>query len=249
MTAPPDRDPGSTPPSPAAGTPAREILRGLLASLPLQLSLAPLALVLGARAAERGLGFATVALLCGLNFAGGSEFAALRVWTHPPDLLLIAGMTFLINSRHILLGAALAPFMRHLSRRRALGLLFLMSDETWVLAYADTRSREQPRISTRYYLGAAGGLYLSWVACACVGALLGPLVPDPRRYGLDMAFVGVFLVLLRGMWLGRRTARPWLVSLVAAAFASRLLPGAWYIIAGSGAGVLSALWWSWRDGV
>lgn len=236
-------------PAADGGPLAREFLRGMMDSLPLQLGFIPVALVLGARATERGLDLLTVSLLTGLNFAGGSEFAALRVWTHPPDILLIVAMTFMINSRHILLGAALAPMLRHLSRCRALGALALMSDESWALAYDDARRHSRPLISTRYYLGAALGLYVSWVGFATLGALLGPLVGDPRYYGFDMAFIAVFLVVLRTMWLGRRTGRPWMVSLVVAALAHRLLPGPWYLPVGACAGVLSAWWWSVRDGV
>ncbi len=239
----------AAPPSGPGASPASEFRRGLLDSLPLQVGFAPVALVLGARAAERGLGLLSVSLLTGLNFAGGSEFAALRVWTHPPDVLLIVAMTLLINSRHILLGAALAPLMRHLPRRRALAALFLMSDESWALAYGDAQRHSRPLISTLYYLGAAAGLYVSWVGCATLGARLGPLVGDPRRYGFDMAFVAVFLLLLRSMWQGRRTARPWLVSLFCAGLLSHVLAGPWYLPIGAGAGVLSALWWSFRDGV
>ena len=48
---------------------------------------------------------------------------------------------------------------------------------------------------------------------------------DVRAYGFDMAFPAVFLVLLRGMWRGARAARPWLVSLLAAASTFLLVPG------------------------
>ena len=114
----------------------REALRGLRASLPVMLGFVPFALVLGAQAAQKGLSVAELALMTGLNFAGGSEFAAVRLWTSPPHLLLIVGMSLLINCRHLLMGAALVPYLRHLQRRQALPALFLMCDETWALALA-----------------------------------------------------------------------------------------------------------------
>ena len=55
-----------------------------------------------------------------------------------------------------------------------------------------------------------------------------------------MAFPAVFLVLLRGMWKGMGPAIPWLVSLVTAAVTSLVVPGAWYVPAGAGAGILAA---------
>ena len=67
---------------------------------------------------------------------------------------------------------------------------------------------------------------------------------DVKVYGFDMAFPAVFLVLLRGMWKGVRAARPWLVSLLAAASTFLLVPGAWCVAAGAVAGLLCAFRWA-----
>lgn len=229
--------------APAAIPRKSEVWRGLRASLPVMLGFIPFALVLGAQATQKGLSPLAVPLMTGLNFAGGSEFAAIRLWTSPPHVLLIVAMTLLVNCRHILMGAALAPFLQHLPKRRALPALFLMCDESWAMALADARQRAAARLSVPYYLGVSAGLYLSWVVGTGLGAVLGPVIGDVERYGFDMAFTAVFLVLLRGMWRGARAARPWLVSLVVAALTSLLLPGAWYVAAGACSGLLAALYW------
>lgn len=65
------------------------------------LGLVPAALVLGAQATAKGMAPLAVPLMTGLNFAGGSEFAAVGLWTSPPHLLLIVGVTLLVNSRHL----------------------------------------------------------------------------------------------------------------------------------------------------
>ena len=44
------------------------------------------------------------------------------------DLKAAVAITFLINSRHLLMGAALAPHLKHLPKRRALPALFLICD-------------------------------------------------------------------------------------------------------------------------
>jgi len=66
-----------------------EVRRGLRASAPVMLGFVPFALVLGARATQKGMSAFEVALMTGLNFGGGSEFAAIRLWTSPPHILLI----------------------------------------------------------------------------------------------------------------------------------------------------------------
>lgn len=224
-----------------------EAKRGLRASLPMMLGFIPFALVLGAQATQKGLSIFEVPLMTGLNFGGGSEFTAMRLWTSPPHVLLIVAMSALVNSRHILMGAALAPYLRHLSKRQALPALFFMCDESWAMALADARKRSASRISFPYYLGVSAGLYFTWVTFTAIGAALGPAIGNIERFGFDMAFTAVFLVLLRGMWKGVRACRPWLVSLVVAALTYLYVPGAWYVAAGATAGLIAAVIWAERS--
>jgi predicted branched-subunit amino acid permease len=224
-----------------------EFGRGLRASAPVLIGLVPAALVLGAQATAKGIAPLAVPLMTGLNFAGGSEFAAIGLWTSPPHLLLIVGVTLLVNSRHLVMGAALAPWLHRLPRRCVLPALFLMVDESWAMALADAKSRDGssgsragPGFSVSYFLGASAGIYVSWVSFTALGALIGPVLGDIERWGFDMAFAAVFLVLMRGMWKGVGPAVPWLVSLVVAGGTYLAVPGAWYVPAGAGTGILVA---------
>lgn len=233
--------------NPAEISAKTEMWRGVVASAPLILGVVPMALVLGAQAAQKGLTLTQVPLMTGLNFAGGSEFAAIKLWTSPPHLLLIVAMTFLVNSRHLLMGAALAPYIKHLPKRKAFPSLFFMCDESWALGMADARRRASAGISSSfslpYYLGASASMYLTWVFCTTLGAFIGPVMGHAETYGFDMAFPAVFLVLLKGMWHGARAARPWLVSLLVAAVTYLLIPGGWYVPAGALSGIIAAFFW------
>lgn len=221
-----------------------EFRRGLKSAIPVMIGFIPFALVLGAQAAAKGFSAIETPLLTGLNFGGGSEFAAIGLWTSPPHLLLIVGVTLLVNSRHLLMGAALAPYLRRLPRRTALRTLFFMCDESWAMGLADARRREGEGravpFSLDYFMGVSIGLYLTWVLFTAIGALIGPRLGDVTAYGFDMAFPAVFLVLLRGMWKGVRAAAPWGVSLAAAVAACTLIPGAWHVPAGVLAGLFAA---------
>ena len=97
-----------------------EIQRGLKGALPMMLSFVPFGLLLGAQASQKGFSAVEVPLMTGLNFGGGSEFAAVGLWTSPPLVLLIVAVIFLVNSRHMLMGATLAPYLKHLPKRKAL---------------------------------------------------------------------------------------------------------------------------------
>lgn len=225
-----------------------EARRGLIAAVPVMLGFVPFALVLGAQASQKGFSLLEVPLMTGLNFGGGSEFAAIELWTSPPHVFLIVAITFLVNSRHLLMGAALSPYIRHLPNGKVLPALFLMCDESWAMGLADTRQKAEKGVyqpfSLPYYLGVSIALYLTWIVFTTLGAAVGPTIGDVEAYGFDMAFSAVFLVLLKGMWKGARAAHPWLVSLVVAAATYRFAPGGWYVAAGAFSGIVAAYSWT-----
>ena len=224
---------------------ATELLRGATASVPVLIGFIPFALVFGAQASQKGLEAWQVALMAGLNFGGGSDFAAIEVWTSPPHVLLIVAMTFLINSRHLLMGASLAPYLKHLPMKRVLPMLFFMCDESWAMGLKDAcQRRSTPAFSAAYFLGLSVCLWLTWALFPALGAAIGPLLGDVHAYGFDMAFAAVFLVLLRGMWRGVHAAMPWLVSLGTAALTYVMTPGGWYVLAGTLAGLTWAYLWA-----
>ena len=91
-----------------------EFRRGYFTALPLMIGLMPLGLILGAQASQVGRCSSYSFLMSGINFTGGiAKFAALGLWSATPPILMIAFTTFLINSRHIVMGVTFAPYMRH----------------------------------------------------------------------------------------------------------------------------------------
>lgn len=221
-----------------------EFQRGVREALPIMIGVVPFGLILGAQAGQKGMSVLETVLMMGLNFAGGSEFAAVGLWGTPLPIVLIITMTAMINSRHILMGAALVPYLRHLPLKKLLPALFVMTDESWAMGIADAKKREQqnlPPFSYAYYMGTAITLYLMWISCGFLGSLFAPMLGDISQYGFGMAFPAVFLVLIRGMWRGFQAAIPWFISLVVAALVYLWLPhSGWYVIIGTLAGLLYA---------
>lgn len=222
----------------------REFLRGMKTCLPMLFGIIPFALILGTQAARQGMSPAEISLLMALNFAGGSEFAAVGMWSSPLPILLIIGTTFLINSRHILMGAAFAPILGKPSNRSAMAILFVMTDESWALAMRDAHERKRlglPPFSVAFYWGTAVPLYFSWFILGYIGASMSQEWGDIEKYGVAMAFPAVFLVIIRGMWKTWYHALPWLVSLMASAITYLLLPNSgWYVMVGTISGLIAA---------
>lgn len=232
--------------TPDQPSPHDEFKRGIKECAPMLVGMLPWALILGVQGGQKGMSWLEMLLMTAMNFAGGSEFAAVNLWQHPLPVALIAAVTFMINSRHILMGAALAPYLNGLPLKKVLPALFFMTDESWAMGLADAQKRKalgMPAFSLPYYAGICTVIYIVWCLFAAVGAAVGPMFGDVAAWGFGMAFPAVFLVLLRGMWKGFAAARPWLVSLAVAVTVYLTVDGAWYVPAGALSGLAAAYWW------
>lgn len=221
-----------------------EFFRGAIASFPMVIGFIPFALVLGTQAQTKGMTLVEIGLMTGLNFAGGSEFAVIGVWGPTLHIFLIMALTFLVNCRLIVMGAILTPYLKDLSRPKALVTLFFMCDEAWALGLADTHSAKTAGsinpFSCNYFLGCGITLHLTWVVFSILGGFIGPIIGDIEKYGFDLACPTVFLVMLLGMWKGKVAAIPWLISFVGSALTYICIDGPWYVLAGVLSGGLYA---------
>ena len=224
-----------------------DFLRGMRASVPVMLGFIPVGLILGATGAHAGLSPFGMGLMTGINYAGGSEFAAIALWSALPPILTIAMGTWLINSRHIMLSAALTPYVKGLSLPKTLLVFFFMCDETWALSLDDIQKRRKAgatdieAFNVPFYFGVALTLWVTWWASALAGAAIGTGLGDLTLWGFTMAFPAIFISILSGMWPGRKKALPWLVSGLVAGVVSLFLGAAWSAALGAIAG-LATVW-------
>ncbi len=178
-----------------------EMRRGVLTALPVLLGIFPLGVILGAQAAHVGQAPITTLLMTGINLAGGSEFAALALWSAVPPILMIVISTFLINSRHIVLGTALAPYVRHEGGFRIALIYFLMCDETWALSMQDIQRRnlEAKPFAFHFYLGVGLALWICWWFSCFLGAAIGSSIGDLNKLGFSIAMPATFIALAIAM--------------------------------------------------
>jgi 4-azaleucine resistance transporter AzlC len=215
-----------------------DFLNGLKTIAPIIVAAVPIGLVFGAVAASKGLSPLEAMLMSALVFAGGSQFVAMDIWTHPASWSALGFAALLVNIRHVLMGASLGRKMGKFSPlQKYLGVL-VMADENW--AMSEARANRAP-LTPAFYLGLSLPFYCNWVASSLVGALLGAFLGDPAVIGLDFAFPAVFIVLVMGFWKGPATGMILIASASAAILVHHYVPGAWYIAAGAAAGLAAAL--------
>ena len=211
-----------------------EVRQGFRSILPLTVAVVPIGLVFGAVAATKGLSALEAALMSALVFAGGSQFVAMDLWSHPASIAALGMAALFVNVRHVLMGASISRHMAAFASQQKILSMFFLADEIW--AVAEFRARNH-RLTPAWFFGAALPFYAAWVLSGLAGALLGSLVGDPSVLAMDFVFPAVFVILISGFWRGARTGLILVGSGASALLVHHLVPGVWYILAGALGGV------------
>lgn len=202
---------------------------GFLACVPVALGVAGYGILFGVLAREAGLSVPTAVFMSATVLAGAAQLIAVGMWEWPVPIVAVLGTTLVVNFRYLLMGASLRPWFRQLTSHQAYTSLFFMADENWALTVEDLRSGSG---RGAFLLGSGLAIWVFWVVATAAGAVVGGLLEDPARYGLDFVLTAVFLALIVGFWEGRESLAPWAVAGVVAFGVAALVPGRWYILAG-----------------
>ena len=214
--------------------------RGARAILPLAPGAFLFGVSYGLLAAEAGLSVAETAAMSLSVYAGASQYLAIELWQEPLPIVSIVIATLVVNARHLLMGAVLAPWLRNLPRRRVLPTLFFLVDENWGVTVARRQGPpEQRERDLGFLLGGGLPLYALWITGSLLGHATAGQIADPRAYGLDALAGAVFLVLLSLQWRGPRCLFPWAVAAGVALAVQSVLPIAWSVLLGALAGSLA----------
>lgn len=222
---------------PAQGPILAEVRAGIVDILPPLIAAAPIGLVFGTVAATKGMTVGEVMLMSVTVFAGGAQFAAIEIWTDPAPIMALAVSTLLINARHVLMGASLAPKLWRFSTSQQLTSLFWMADENWALA---ERRAQSATLTPAYWFAGAVLFWLNWVAWSGLGATLGAMLGDPNRFGADFVFTAMFIALVAAFWRGRVTAATVIASGIVSVLLHRAGLAPWHVMGGALSGLAAA---------
>jgi len=174
-------------------SPAREFLNGIKAELPILLGVTPFGMIYGVLALSAGFRPFDAQAMSSVVFAGSSQFMLVQMVElgTPAIMMILTG--FVVNLRHALYSASLAPSLRHLSPLWKFILSYLLTDE----AYAVTimRYREPDEVGNKHWhlLGSGLALWTCWQLSTAAGIFLGAQVPP--SWGLDFTLALTFIAL------------------------------------------------------
>ncbi|WP_100331183.1 AzlC family ABC transporter permease [Bacillus xiapuensis] len=168
--------------------------QGVKDCIPTLLGYISIGFAAGVIGVSSGLSILEIALLSALVYAGAAQFIISGMLATSSGAAAIIFTTFIINLRHLLLSATLAPHFSQYSVWKNIGIGSLVTDESF--GVAASRIFSGKAVNDRWMNGLNITAYVSWVASCILGALLGKWVPDPEAYGLDFALTAMFIALL-----------------------------------------------------
>lgn len=158
--------------------------------------------VYGLAAREAGFSVLEAQAMSLLAFGGAAQFAAIGYVSSGLPWAGIVVLTFLLNARHALYAAALAPMMRDRPLVERAAAAHALTDEAFALAAAHFRRAGRTDM-WGYWVGSVMCILIPWNVATLAGATLGGSIPDPRVFGLDIVFPAAMLGLAVGL-IGQR---------------------------------------------
>ena len=161
-------------------------------------------LAFGIVAKSAGLNLLIIVLMSAITYSGAAQFVIVSMLVSGSTFLSILVAVFLLSARMLLMGMTVAPYLKKESMKRNIILGSLLTDETFALTI--NKLNYTKRIVNFEWLNTANILaYLTWIIASGIGGSLGSLIPNPNKFGLDFAFIAMFIGLLYLQILADRT--------------------------------------------
>jgi 4-azaleucine resistance transporter AzlC len=165
---------------------------GLTRAVPIVLGYVPIGLTYGVLAQKAGLSGLNAVLMSLLVYAGSSQLVAAGLFATGAPAPSIILTTFVVNLRHMLLSAAVAPYLKHWRKGELAAFAYELTDETFALHAARFPSGVPPRGEVFAVNAAAQA---SWLLGTGLGVVLGETIRNIEPLGLDYVLPAMFIAL------------------------------------------------------
>jgi 4-azaleucine resistance transporter AzlC len=172
-----------------------EFLAGIKNTLPILLGVLPFGLIYGASAQQAHMPSSVAQAMSSIVFAGSAQFVIVQLIAAgvvPAGIIILTAT--IINLRHMLYSASLAPYLKQLSPFWQMLLAYLLTDEVYAVAITHYQQRSKSHYQHWYFLGGGLALWTIWQASTAVGILLGAHIP--ASWSLDFALPLTFIALV-----------------------------------------------------
>lgn len=179
----------------------RNFIEGVKAEVPLLIGVFPFGLIYGALALNAGLSAFASQMMSSIVFAGSSQFIAAQLVNDAAPGLVIVLTIAVVNLRHMLYSASLAPYLKHLPVKWKALLSYLLTDEAYAPSIIKYEEEGIKPFSHWFLLGAGFSLWFTWQVSTALGVFLGAEIPEelPLDFALPLTFIAMVVPVLKKM--------------------------------------------------
>ncbi len=172
----------------------RNFLEGVRAEVPLLIGVFPFGMIYGALALNAGLSNVAAQMMSSIIFAGSAQFITAQLVHDGTPAFVIILTIAVVNLRHMLYSASLAPYLKSLSLRWKALLSYLLTDEAYAPSILHYEKEGLPTHKHWFLLGAGFSLWFNWQLSTAIGIFLGAAIPE--SWSLDFALPLTFIAMV-----------------------------------------------------
>ena len=179
----------------AADNILKQALAGMVRAVPIMLGYLPIGMAFGVLASTAGLSIYNALAMSVFVFAGSAQLIAVGMIDTGAGIAAITVTVFLVNLRHMLMSAYLAPHLSGLKTWQQALFSYEITDESFALHSTCFRKKGLPSKAEMFALNHSA--HLAWIAGTLLGAWVGArLTFDTEVFGVDYALPAMFIALL-----------------------------------------------------
>lgn len=171
-----------------------QFLKGLKDTLPILVGVAPFGMIYGVLAIKAGLAPNAAQAMSAILFAGSAQFMIVQLVGAGTPWLVVVTTALIINVRHALYSASLAPYVRRLSPLWKGLLAYVLVDEAYAVGITHYDQHGSRGMQHWYMLGTGLAVWTCWQASTALGIFLGAQIP--AQWSLDFTLALTFIALV-----------------------------------------------------
>jgi 4-azaleucine resistance transporter AzlC len=121
---------------------SRDFRAGIAAVSPILVGIVPFGLIYGVAAVDAGLSGVQAIAMSSILFAGSAQLAAVDLMARDAAIIVIVATALVINARHIMYSASLAPHLRGIGPWHRTVYAYLLTDQAYAVSIV--RFAERP---------------------------------------------------------------------------------------------------------
>ncbi len=168
-------------------------LTGVSQAVPIVLGYIPIGFAFGVLAQKAGISLLNTLLMSLVVYAGSSQLIAVGLIAAGVPALSIIITTFVVNLRHLLMSAAISPFLKHWRKFELTAFAYQLTDETFAVHSArfGSASPNKAEVFATNMTSQTAWIFGTWL-----GLVVGGLIADVKPLALDYALPAMFVALL-----------------------------------------------------